>query len=266
MTEPLNNNCIVLSHVLVQSPNESVKYEIMEKTIDTFRILNPDSYIILTGHGGVLPTSIQDKVDYAYWEPAIRTEQFGSGHPFFVRHGYQHAQEQGFTHAFKARTDCPSLLKNVCTVLHKILSDEGTEMVVTDMTSFKNLYIGDLFLYGPLEVLLKSWDNNRWDCNHGGLQNYANIWMEDHGYPRNHLSNPSPPHWWRKLLVDTVSFRVVEELKCINLEDFWGQLQDVDLVQIQDTDQYAWGARWNYPHQLNTAEFYEEKRKHNDQS
>ncbi len=236
----------------------------MEKTVDIFRKLNPGAYIILTGHGVPLPSSLEDKVDYSYWEPTIRSEQFGSGHPFFVRHAYLHAQEQGFTHAFKSRADCPSLLANVCSELHQILSDEGTEMVVTDMTSFKNLFIGDLFVYGPLDVLLKSWDTDRWDCNHGGLQNYANIWMEDHGYPRNNLSNLSPPHWWRKLLVDTVSFRVVEEMKCINLEDFWGELRNVDVEQIQDTDRYAWGARWNYPHQLNTAEFYEEKDKYND--
>tara|TARA_R100001015_G_scaffold19003_2_gene14068 strand:- start:2188 stop:2958 length:771 start_codon:yes stop_codon:yes gene_type:complete len=256
----MKNNCIVLTHVLIKKSEEHKK-EIVEKTVDTFRKLNPNSYIILTGHGLKPMQSTIDKVDYFYWEETIRTEQFGSGHPHFVHLAYKHAAEKGFTHAFKSRADCPCLIPNICDKMHQILENEQTKMVVTEMTSIKMLYIGDLFLYAPLDVLIKSW--SRWNCNHGGLQNYANNWMEDHGLPRNNLANLHPPEHWESLVLNTLSYRDMSGFGCINLEDFWSELREVDLLEIKDFSRYLWGAKWDYPRQITFEEFY---RKKNDRS
>ena len=251
-----------MTHVLVR-PGQEQKLDIIEKTVDTFRRLNPDAYIILTGHGESPHPETLAKVDWAHWEPAIREEQFGSGHPYFVHKGYLHALQQGFTHAFKSRADCPSLIPGICDKMHEILFEENTKMVVTEMTSLKKLYIGDLFLYAPLSVLIKSWE--RWDCNHGGLQNYANNWLEDHGLQRNHLSDLSPPATWGPLILKTLSYRDMKVFGCINIEDFWHELRDVDLITIKNYEPYLWGAKWNYPRQIMQDEFYRRK-KENDQS
>tara|TARA_B100000131_G_scaffold299263_1_gene319572 strand:+ start:26938 stop:27705 length:768 start_codon:yes stop_codon:yes gene_type:complete len=255
----MKNNCIVLTHVLIRNGQEQ-KLDIVEKTVDTFRRLNPEAYIILTGHGLPLHRKTIEKVDFVHWEHVIREEQFGSGHPYFVYLGYLHARQQGFTHAFKSRADCPSLVPNICDKMHKILTEEGTKMVVTEMTSLKSMFIGDLFLYGPLDVLLKSWQ--RWDCNHGGLQNYANNWLEDHELPRNHLSNLVPPPSWAPLVLKTLSYRDMKIFGCINIEDFWQELYNVELLTIENYEKYLWGAKWNYPRQITQEEFY--RRKNND--
>lgn len=129
------------------------------------------------------------------------------------------------------------------------------------MTSLKNLYIGDLFLYAPVDVLIKSW--SRWNCGHGGLQNYANNWMEDHNLRRNHLANLNPPPWWEDLVLETLSYRDMKDFACINLEDFWQTLRDKDILKIDDYSPYLWGAKWNYPRQIYYEEFYRRK---NDKS
>lgn len=256
----MNNNCIVLTHVLIRE-NEKQKLEIVEKTVNTFRSLNPDAYIILTGHGLEPTEETKKQINFLHWEPAIKSEQFGSGHPYFVHLAYKHASSKGFTHAFKSRADCPGLIPNICDKMQEILDNEKTKMVVTEMTSFKNLYIGDLFIYAPLDILIRSWE--RWNCNHGGLQNYANNWMEDHGLARNNLHDLKPPGHWEKLILDTLSYRDMKGFGCINLEDFWPQLKDVDLLSIKNFDQYLWGAKWDYPRQTTFEEFYRRK---NDRS
>jgi len=252
----MRNNCIVLTHVLIRN-NESEKVQIVEKTVNVFRKLNPDAYIILTGHGLSPSDKTKQQVDYIYWEDTIREEQFGSGHPYFVHLGYTHAKQMGFTHAFKSRADCPSLIQNICSQMQNILDREKTKMVVTEMTSLKQLFIGDLFLYGPLDILIKSW--SRWDCNHGGLQNYANNWMEDHGLQRNDLSNLSPPEHWEDLALSTLSYRDMKDFGCINLEDFWHHLKNSDLLAIKNFERYLWGVKWNYPEQITFSEFYRKK-------
>ena len=253
----MKNNCIVLSHVFIRD-GEEYKIAIVEKTVDTFKRLNPEAYIILTGHGLQPNLKTKDKVNFLHWEDKIIEEDIDSGHPYLVHIGYKHAFKKGFTHAFKSRADCPSIVPNICNYMHTILEEEKTKMVVTEMTSLKQLFIGDLFIYGLLEPLIKAW--SRWDCNHSGLQNFANNWMEDHGLERNSLTNLDPPLHWKKLVFETMSFRDMKDFGCINIADFWHVLENIDLLRVKNWESFLWGVRPGYPLQNTRDEFYYRKK------
>tara|TARA_R110002020_G_C16281701_1_gene771871 strand:- start:413 stop:1177 length:765 start_codon:yes stop_codon:yes gene_type:complete len=252
----MKNNCILLSHVFIRT-GEEYKIKIVEKTVDTFTRLNPDAYIILTGHGLQPNVETKNKVNFLHWKDKIIEEDIDSGHPHLVHLGYEHAREMGFTHAFKSRADCPSIVPDICNFMHNILKKERTEIVVTEMTSLKKLFIGDLFIYGKLNPLIKAW--SRWDCSHSGLQNFANNWMEDHNLARNSLTNLDPPTYWKKLVFETMSFRDMKDFGCINIADFWHLFKNVDILQVENWANFLWGVKPGYPIQNTQEEFYKIK-------
>tara|TARA_R100000908_G_C3749246_1_gene144064 strand:+ start:555 stop:1322 length:768 start_codon:yes stop_codon:yes gene_type:complete len=252
----MKNNCIILSHVFIRE-DEEYKQDIIKKTVDTFKQLNPDAYIILTGHGVQPIDSIRENVNFIHWEDLIKESEIDCGHPYFVSIAYEHAITKGFTHAFKSRADCPSIIPNICDSMHSILIEEDTKMVVTEMTSLKKLFIGDLFIYGDLNPLLCSW--SRWDNNHSGLQNFANNWMEDHNLERNDLTDLNPPDHWKKLVFKTISFRDMKDFGCINVADFWHVLKDVKLTRVKNWKNFLWGVKPGYAIQNTREEFYLQK-------
>jgi hypothetical protein len=242
-------NAILLSHVFVRG-FEAWKWDLLEKCIRSWRLFNPETYIVLTGHGGLLPHHINTLVNFCHWEEAIKEEQIDTGHHHFVQLGLKHLKQIGCKYVFKSRADCVCCLPAICNYSHNILDIDNTLMLTTEMTSFDNLYLGDLFLYSSVDRLLKVWD--KWNYKQSGLITFATNWA-------GHLAHTDTTMDWRQLLRNTVSYRDISSLQCINVSDFWSVLHDKNLLEIDDYSRYGWGVKPQYVKQLSEALFYDKQ-------
>ena len=201
------NNCIILTHAFIRE-DEAHKLELLEFATKHWRYNNPNSYIILAGHG------LRPKVtecDYVHWEEKINEKDINVGHPRLCNKAYNIAAARGFTKILKSRSDSIHLIKNMCEYADKLLQDKN--MLVTQQTTLHRPQIGDLFLYGDLNFIKKCWNIDTWYPTKTGVTSLANNFI-----------NVVQENNWRDACINNLSFVDIYNIKWICLQKNWKEI------------------------------------------
>lgn len=226
----------------------SQKVKLVSYAIEHLRKFNPNSYIIITGHGH-RPPNLDTCDDYYWEEPCLPLDEHGyvRGMPAqfqFVSRGLERALEKGYTRVLKTRGDCLIGIPNITHHCNRILEEEKTQLLITQQTGLERM--GDCFMYGDLKLLHSIWHHSNEVHNLDGLQNTAINFRNAVG---NHLVK------WLKLIRTYCSFRDVNKLKftCLrwnfhNLKELTPPISDQLLDPKFDFDSYHWGRTtgWHY--------------------
>jgi hypothetical protein len=165
----MNSKCIVFSHIWI---DQEYKKDVVSFCLKHFRLHNPDAFIILSGHG-MNPTAAFEECDDVIWNPSLIEGEIGRGHPTCVYKGLMRAKWLGFDRVLKQRADCIFACDNVHEYYDTLLEDKN--FLVTTHPSTPNV-IGDLCMYGDLDVFLDGWDITKWspDLRVNGMDNFQN--------------------------------------------------------------------------------------------
>jgi len=168
MQSVIKNQCVVVQvHIPPFDPigelNADQKRQIVKLSIQHFRKWNPETYIILIGHGELPDRSTVELCDYFSWEPLREMTPKGLVRDMpaqfvFVSKGIKHARQLGFTHCLKTRGDSLIGRPHIIDECHRIISDEGTKILLTQFTGPANYRMGDCFMYGEIDLLDGIWD------------------------------------------------------------------------------------------------------------
>jgi len=223
-------SCILLSHTFIR-PNEIEKIDQVQFSVKHFRKNNPNSYIILTGHG-LKPEESFQYCDHVYWSDQIIETEINVGHPYLVNVGYDHAIDKGFTHVCKSRSDGIHLIEDLTSFSHECLDNK--KVLITQQTRFHERHIGDLFLYGELEFLKKCWNIDKWFPTTTGLSSFANNFFDE-----------CEETDWIQALTNNCSFKDIFSLKWVDFRNNWNALQyrtnEMINNQLLDYEKYLWG-------------------------
>jgi len=162
-------NCLLLSHVWI-GENQSYKKDEIDSCVNHFLSNNSNLYIILTGHGELPYDKTLDLCDFVDWKEEIDQTEIGYGHPKLVASGLLHAKEKGFNKVLKQRADCIIETNNVHSYYDSLLEDK--KFLVTTHPSTPTV-IGDLLMYGDIDVFLDGWDISKWNPNVNGMINFT---------------------------------------------------------------------------------------------
>jgi hypothetical protein len=217
------------------------KLTLVEFGIRHLRAFNPNSYIIVTGHGR-RPGNL-DVVNWSYWEDECRPlNKYGyvDGMPaqfFFVSMGLDHAVERGFDRVIKTRGDCILGIPNAAQHYNDILELEDKRLLLTQQTGPERM--GDCLMYGDAKLLAKTWSKDNPVHSEDGLQNTAINYRAAIG---------DQDTEWLSLLQRDCSFRDVHHLKFMCLRWNYRQLEGLSqryqrklLDHSFKFDQYHWG-------------------------
>ena len=151
---------LVLSHIFVR-PNEEYKFDWVYNSVEKYKKLNKNFYIVLCGHGKEPPKDLQNKLNQVFWLKEIKEDELGRGHPYFCIKGFEMCKSAGCEHTLKNRS-C-DYIENTDIFNQKL--------VVTEQTDLNKGIIGDLFMYGKTNYLLDWWTAKEWDYTTNGLTN-----------------------------------------------------------------------------------------------
>lgn len=217
------------------------KLKLVEFGIRHLRKFNPNSYIILTGHGH-RPNGLE-LCDYSHWDDRclpLNEHGYVIGMPaqfVYVSIGMEHALSKKFDRILKTRGDCIIGIPDITSHCNQILDQEEKQFLITQQTGPERM--GDCFMYGDLKLLSEIWwkGNNVWNAD--GLQNTA---VNFRKVLRRENTN------WYQLLRETCAFRDVNKLKFTCLR--WnfhrmGRLSEEMQQQLlnpnYDFEPYHWG-------------------------
>jgi len=199
-----------------------------------YRLHNPDSYLILTGHGLMPSPATVELCDFVYWDTKIDRREIGVGHPKLVNVGIKHAMEKGYKWLFKCRADGVILRSGILTYCHQLL--ENKQILLTQQTEFARPRAGDLFMYGPIDFLQQCWDITTWYPTDTGLTSFA----------KNIMLTTGETDWVRCLL-GHAAFVDIYNIKWIDLYYNWNTLHqrsaDILKNQLDDFEKYLWGTK-----------------------
>ncbi len=205
------------------------KLHLVEFGIRHLREFNPNSYIILTGHGHRPDARYLDVCDYVYWENEclpLNTHGYVVGMPAqfkFVSYGLQQAKKMGFARCLKTRGDCIIGIPLITKYCDQILDSEQKSLLITQQTGDERL--GDCFMYGDTDILGRTWHHNNPVFNQDdGLQNTAMNF-------RRATADFGP---WKSLLNKTCAFRDVHKLKFTCLRWNYQALNKLDVKSSND--------------------------------
>tara|TARA_R100001015_G_C4610994_1_gene166401 strand:+ start:756 stop:1454 length:699 start_codon:yes stop_codon:yes gene_type:complete len=215
---PMNKKCLILSHVWILD-SQSYKKDVLDFTVNYFRKHNPDLYIILTGHGEPPHNETLSMCDYIHWTDFDETE-IGKGHPKLVRHALEHAKEKGFDKVLKQRGDCINAEPNIHDAFDSLMGDK--KMLLTS----EHGVLGDLCMYGDLDLFLEGWNLEKWDTSLDGMDNFNNTFS-------NH---------------DKIKWTSINEMKWVYLDPYWEEINTREtLSNFLDNnfnyENYMWWSR-----------------------
>ena len=222
----------------------SEKLSLVEESITHLRKYNPDSYIILCGHGEYPTHKTLVKCNQFIWEsPCRELDEGGFVHMMpaqyhFVSLGIKAAKRAGFTRILKTRTDCIHLIPNICQYSEDIINKEGKRLLITQQTSFTDTCkLGDCFMYGDTDLLDKTWDIDNPFRDIDGLVHTG----------LNFLSALNAGGKWSDVVKNTCSFRDVTTLKYVDLRWNFRELmvQGIQHNKIE-VNTYHWGKKPGY--------------------
>ena len=251
----MNSNAAIVTqgHIPAHDPqggtSASEKLKAFNLALEHLRYNNPESYIILTGHG-VRPDAA-DLCNHVYWENECRPLNSAGlviGMPaqyVFVDIGIKHALNQGFRRCLKLRTDSVWGFPNFADRCEEILQKEDKHILLSQQTCHSSRRIGDCIMYGDTDLLHDIWDGDRPVRIDEGLQNtalgFADAFHFDGGD-------------WRGLLKSVMAFRDTISLKWSDFRWTWHDLiKEYGYDELRskifdgtfDFERHAWGARWH---------------------
>lgn len=219
-------NSILLSHVFIDI-NEFYKKDIVDLCVSHYRKNNPNSFIVLTGHGMFPHTTTLDLCDEFFWSPKIYPTEINVGHPKLVNIGINILKKNGYKKFCKSRLDSIILREKITNYCDEIIVKEKSKKLITTTNNFGYL-MGDLFLYGDIDFIKSCWDISTWYPTATGLEslgknflrtlniNFPNIWRQDAKLIDNYT--------WLDLLREYTSYRDPENLKWIDLRSNWQEI------------------------------------------
>ena len=232
----LEKRCLLLSHVFIR-PGEEYKKDVIDLVVRHFRKYNKNLYIIITGHGEAPHSATTDLCDMCHWDSKIIESEIGYGHPQLVSIGLQHAKKAGFQNICKFRSDGISLIENFSEYCEGILKQEKTKLMITQQTCLGRGLIGDLFMYGDLDFLIKCWTPENWDYSRDGCYNVGRNFARACGVE--YASGD-----WKSALLTSASLRDVSTLKWVDFRAHWRELlamKEAILENKLDCRPYLWG-------------------------
>ena len=232
------SSCILLSHVFVRA-NEQYKHDIISFVVSHYIKNNPNVDIILCGHGLVPPKHITNNLKSLIWETEIRESEIGHGHPHFVNLGLVEAKKLGHHKVLKMRADGILLFADSLKYCEDIVVKEKTSLLITQMTSIRDGFMGDLFMYGDVDFLIQLWDNDTWWPTSTGLISL-----------KRNFSKTVQCDDYATSLKRFVSIRDIFSLKWIDVADHWADLskKQNELYNnvLVNFPAYLWGALPNW--------------------
>ena len=252
--------CIVIqTHVDRFDPpgnlNEVERLYIVEAVIWQTRLYNPDAHIIVSGHGTTRPSSIfLDMVDKVFWSPIEKFMDGGQvvGMPAqykYVDKALRYAKESGFSHALKTRGDAMIGLADIIPYCLNILNSERKRMLLTQQTIFDRFMVGDCFMFGEIDLMLKIWDGDAGVFDLDGLINTGKRFFRIF-----YKYEPFEASAFASCIWENCSFRDLYTLRfaCIRHNfDYLARnglnffLSDVEQEKFR-FENYLWGARQNW--------------------
>ena len=158
--------------------------KIINLSIKYFKKNNPQTYIILSGHGETPLKETIDLCDYVFWEELwdLKDNGYVVDNPaqyYHVMKGVEHATKQGFDYCLVTRPWCLIGLPNVIEYCHDIITKENKSILLTQSTSMKTYEVGDLLMYGKIDVMNGIWSepvlNNEAGLVNTGMKFYSKI-------------------------------------------------------------------------------------------
>ena len=228
-------HCILLSHVFIRD-NEQHKLDAVCFALQHWRTYNPEAYIIVTGHG--IKPDIEGFCNHMHWQDEIIEEEINVGHPRLVNIGLEHARERGFKKVLKSRADTIHSITNINLHCDYLLGEK--KLLVTQQTSLDRTEMGDLFIYGDIEIMKSSFNINNWYPTKTGLTKLA----------ENFLANCDEDSW-HDACINNLAFVDIYNIKWIDFRKNWPTLKEKKKEMIDnslaDEHLYYWGAmeKWH---------------------
>ena len=209
----MSSDCALFSHVWV---DQEYKKNLLTFALKHFRHHNPDSFIILSGHG-MPPEEASQYYDKVLWSDDIRSGEIGYGHPKCVREGLEFAEKEGFKRVLKQRADCIFACDSVHSYFDSLMEDK--RFLVTTHPSTPTV-IGDLCMYGDIDVFLEGWDISKWNPSLNGMDNFQNTLVQH----------------------DQLKYTTIEKMKWVFLDPYWETVDTESLLENKfDYKRMMWG-------------------------
>ena len=208
------NKCILITHQFIRKGQE-YKIGIFRFVLEYYRKYNPNSFIILTGHGIKPPEKVLNIADYYYWSENIIENEINKGHPRLVTIGLQKAKELGYKYVCKTRLDSIIMIPEISDYCHNILSKSEKKMINTHYYTF-NYLLMDLFNYGETDLLIKLYDPDKWNVewDKSGVGPVAKNYLD---YFNFELKLPFDKNYWENCVLKYTHIITPKDLKWIDL-------------------------------------------------
>ena len=219
----MNSKCLLLTHQFIRNDKEACwKRSSFDICVQHYKKYNPDTYIIITGHGQELFKETIAAADHVYWPSTILPGEIDKGHPKLVTAGLEHARDAGFKHVCKSRLDS-IVIPDVVGYCDEVLRDSGKVMLNSNYAAHAYL-LWDLFMYSPTEVMLNLFDPSTWSVpwDNSGMGPVAKNYVER--VCDETLKFPFDKEFWEEIVHRNTVFLTPHELKWIDFRRWHNQL------------------------------------------
>ncbi len=240
--------------------------KIINLSIKYFKKNNPQTYIILSGHGETPLKETIDLCDYVFWEELwdLKDNGYVVDNPaqyYHVMKGVEHATKQGFDYCLVTRPWCLIGLPNVIEYCHDIITKENKSILLTQSTSMKTYEVGDLLMYGKIDIMNGIWSepvlNNEAGLVNTGMKFYQHFMKKEPPLgpaiegEDDYMKTPLDRSEWVNLLKDNVSFRDVYKFMFVDMRfEYknifslgWENVVDTVLDGTFDFYEFLWGRK-----------------------
>ncbi len=240
--------------------------KIINLSIKYFKKNNPQTYIILSGHGETPLQETIDLCDYVFWEELwdLKDNGYVVDNPaqyYHVMKGVEHATKQGFDYCLVTRPWCLIGLPNVIEYCHDIITKENKSILLTQSTSMKTYEVGDLLMYGKIDVMNGIWSepvlNNEAGLVNTGMKFYEHFMKKEPPLglaiegEDDYMRTPLDRSEWINLLKNNASFRDVYKFMFVDMRfEYknifslgWENVVDTVLDGTFDFYEFLWGRK-----------------------
>ena len=251
----MNFKCVVFQTHLPQYdvqggiPSADRK-KIINLSIKYFKKNNPQTYIILSGHGETPLQETIDLCDYVFWEELwdLKDNGYVIDNPaqyYHVMKGVEHATKQGFDYCLVTRPWCLIGLPNVIEYCHDIITEENKSILLTQSTSKDTYEVGDLFMYGKIDVMNGIWSepvlNNEAGLVNTGMKFYEHFMKKEPPLgpaiegEDDYMRTPLDRSEWINLLKNNASFRDVYKFMFVDMRFEYKNIFSLGWENVVDT-------------------------------
>ena len=240
--------------------------EIINLSIKYFKQNNPQTYIILSGHGESPLQETTDLCDYIFWEDLwdLKDNGYVIDNPaqyYHVMKGVEHATKQGFDYCLVTRPWCLIGLPNIIEYCYDIITKEDKSILLTQSTSMDTYEVGDLFMYGKIDVMNGIWSepvlNNEAGLVNTGMKFYQHFMKREPPLgpsiegEDDYMRTPLDRSEWINLLKSNASFRDVYKFMFVDMRfEYknifslgWENVVDDVLNGTFDFYEFLWGRK-----------------------